>query len=170
MVRFISFLLLLSCQPISAQDSWKNVYSESAWAERDRWQKADELIRYLAIQRGSQVADVGCHEGYMTVKLASEVGPQGKVYAVDVEQSKLDRLETILAKRSLHQVDAIKGDYDNPKLPLNSLDGVIILDAYHEMDSHDEILQHVKVALKPGGRLILCEAVAESRRNSTREE
>lgn len=170
MVRFISFLLLLSCQPISAQDSWKNVYSESAWAERDRWQKADELIRYLAIQRGSQVADVGCHEGYMTVKLASEVGPQGKVYAVDVEQSKLDRLETILAKRSLHQVDAIKGDSDNPKLPLNSLDGVIILDAYHEMDSHDEILQHVKVALKPGGRLILCEAVAESRRNSTREE
>ncbi len=170
MVRSISFLLLLICQTISAQDSWKNVYSESAWTERDQWQKADELIRYLAIKPGSQVADVGCHEGYMTVKLASAVGAQGKVYAVDVEQQKLDRLETILVKRSLRQVTAIKGDYNNPKLPLNSLDGVIILDAYHEMDSHDEILQHVKAALKPGGRLILCEAVAESRRNSTREE
>lgn len=170
MVRSSSFLLLLICQTIYAQDSWKNVYSESAWTERDRWQKADELIRYLAIKPGSQVADVGCHEGYMTVKLASAVEAQGKVYAVDVEQQKLDRLETILAKRSLHQVTTIKGDYNNPKLPLNSLDGVIILDAYHEMDSHDEILQHVKAALKSGGRLILCEAVAESRRNSTREE
>lgn len=170
MVRVISFLLLLFCQTISAQDSWKNVYSESAWTERDRWQKADELIRYLSIKPGSRVADVGCHEGYMTVKLASAVGAQGKVYAVDVEQPKLDRLEAILAKRSLQQVTTIKGDYDNPKLPVNSLDGVIILDAYHEMDSHDEILQQVKAALKSGGRLILCEAVAESRRSSTREE
>lgn len=146
------------------------MYSERAWTDRDRWQKADELIQNLNLKSGSQVADIGCHEGYMTVKLANKVGQSGKVFAVDVEQSKLDKLQAILTKREITNVQPIKGDYDNPKLPLNSLDGVIILDTYHEMDDHDEILQHVKASLKAGGRLILCEAIADERRDLSRED
>lgn len=146
------------------------MYSERAWTDRDRWQKADELIQNLNLKSGSQVADIGCHEGYMTVKLANKVGQSGKVFAVDVEQSKLDKLQAILTKREIKNVQPIKGDYDNPKLPLNSLDGVIILDTYHEMDDHDEILQHVKASLKAGGRLILCEAIADERRDLSRED
>jgi len=160
------FLLLSICS--FGQDPWKNVYTETAWSDRDKWQKADELIRQLNLKPGNQVADVGCHEGYLTVKLSTPVGTNGKVYAVDVEQSKLDKLQTILDKRSIPNVELIKGNYDNPKLPLNALDGVIILDSYHEMDHHDEILQHINRSLKTGGRLILCEAIAEERRNFTR--
>jgi ubiquinone/menaquinone biosynthesis C-methylase UbiE len=159
---FISLILV-------AQDNWKDVYKESAWADRDRWQKADELIRYLNLKSESQVADVGCHEGYMTMKLA-DVVKKGKVFAVDVEQPKLNRLNAILTKRSIQNVTTIKGDYDNPKLPENSLEAVIILDTYHEMDDHDKILQHIKLALKLGGRLVLCEAIADSRRAANREE
>ncbi|MDZ7648340.1 MAG: class I SAM-dependent methyltransferase [Cytophagales bacterium] len=70
----------------------------------------------------------------------------------------------------MDQVQLIKGDYDNPKLPLNSLDAVIILDTYHEMDDHDQILQHIKSSLKSGGRLVLCEAIADERRNSARSD
>lgn len=163
------FLLLLIATVSNAQDAWKDVYKESAWADRDRWQKADELIRQLNLKPESHVADVGCHEGYMTLKLATVV-KTGKVFAVDVEQPKLDRLQAILTKRSVQNVTTIKGDYDNPKLPENSLDAVIILDTYHEMDDHDQILQHIKLALKPGGRLVLCEAIAESRKDATRQE
>lgn len=166
---FLFFSLVISCS-LQAQDQWKNVYSETAWTDRDRWQKADELIQNLNLKVGSQVADIGCHEGYMTVKLANKVGQSGKVFAVDVEQSKLDKLQAILTKRAITNVQPIKGDYDNPKLPLNSLDGVIILDTYHEMDDHDKILQHVKASLKPGGRLILCEAIADERRDLSRED
>lgn len=152
-----------------AQDTWKDVYKENAWADRDRWQKAEELISQLKLKPESKVADVGCHEGYMTIKLATVV-TAGQVFAVDVEQPKLDKLNTILTKRALQNVTTIKGDYDNPKLPVNTLDAVIILDTYHEMDDHDKILQHIKSALKPGGRLVLCEAIAESRRAVTRQE
>lgn len=159
------FLLLLIATIANAQDSWKDVYTESAWADRDRWQKADELIRQLNLKATSHVADVGCHQGYMTVKLAAKAE---KVYAVDVEQPKLDKLNAILIKRSIKNVTTIKGDYDDPKLEANTLDGVIILDTYHEMDDHDKILQHVLAALKPGGRLVLCEAIAESRRKESR--
>lgn len=159
------FLLLLIATIANAQDSWKDVYTESAWADRDRWQKADELIRQLNLKATSHVADVGCHQGYMTVKLAAKAE---KVYAVDVEQPKLDKLNAILIKRSIKNVTTIKGDYDDPKLEANTLDGVIILDTYHEMDDHDKILQHILAALKPGGRLVLCEAIAESRRKESR--
>lgn len=169
MLRFTALLIVFS-GALNAQDPWKNVYTENAWANRDTWQQADELIRQLNLRPGSKVADVGCHEGYMTIKLATVVGQAGKVYAVDVEQSKLDKLQAILTKRSILNVEPIKGEYDNPRLPVNSLDGVIILDTYHEMDDHDEILQHIKLALKPGGRLVLCEAIAEERRSLSRED
>ncbi|QLH32905.1 MAG: methyltransferase domain-containing protein [Cyclobacteriaceae bacterium] len=154
---------------LHAQDTWKDVYRESAWAGRDSWQKANELIQQLNLKTNSHVADVGCHEGYMTVKLAALV-KTGKVYAVDVEQPKLDKLKTNLSNRKLENVITIKGDYDNPKLPVNTLDAVIIVDTYHEMDEHDKILKHIKTALKPGGRLVLCEAIADARRESTRQE
>jgi ubiquinone/menaquinone biosynthesis C-methylase UbiE len=165
-----SLLIILTCWIPPFQDQWKNVYSEKAWADRDRWQKADELLRSGGIKQGAQVADIGANEGYLTVKLSAAVGYSGKVYAVDVNQSKLDILNQILEKRTIKNVTVIKGDYDNPQLPLNSLDAVFILDTYHEMDDHDKILEHVKLSLKIGGRLILCEPIAEERRSLTRSE
>jgi ubiquinone/menaquinone biosynthesis C-methylase UbiE len=170
MKRYIIIPFLIIVQSLSAQDPWKNVYTESAWAERDRWQRADEIIRYLKVRSGSKVADIGCHEGYMTMKLSLSVASTGKIFSVDVQQSKLDKLKDHLAKRKITNVTLIKGDYDNPKLPVNTLDAVIILDSYHEMDAHDKILHHIKEALKPGGRLVLCEPIAPERRKSTRED
>jgi precorrin-6B methylase 2 len=161
--------LVLSISLAHAQDMWKDVYSEKAWADRDRWQKAPELIRHLALSPGGRVADIGCHEGYMTIKLAEAVGKSGKVYAVDIEQSKLDRLDANLKQRNITNVIPIKGKEDDPLLPL-ALDAVIILDTYHEMDAHEQILQRIKESLKPGGRLVLCEAIANSRKTASREE
>jgi precorrin-6B methylase 2 len=167
-IILISFLFL----PVIsfAQDQWKNVYSRNAWAERDKWQRADEIIKELNLKASSKVADVGCHEGYITVKLSKLVGNAGKVFSVDVDQSKLDKLKSNLKELQIVNAEVVKGAYDNPKLTINSLDAVIILDTYHEMDDHDKILQHIKSSLKPSGRLVICEPIADERRKSTREE
>ncbi len=170
MRKYLAVILLLQSFSSIAQDPWKNVYTESAWTERDQWQKADELIRQLNIKPGSQVADVGCHEGYITIKLSAKAGNSGKVYAVDVTQARLDKLKDHLTRKNISNVELIKGDYDNPKLPVNVLDAVIILDTYHEMDDHDKMLLHIKASLKPGGRLVLCEPIAEERRKSSRND
>jgi ubiquinone/menaquinone biosynthesis C-methylase UbiE len=165
-VLFSFFTLFFTIASFSIQaqtDSYKNVYTESAWVDRDKWQKPDEIIRKLKIDRNSAVADVGCHEGYMTFKLANIAKT---VYAVDVEQWKLTKID----KHKPANVVTIKGDYDNPKLPENSLDAVIILDTYHEMDDHDKILQHILMSLKKGGRLVICEPIAESRRKLPRAD
>jgi len=169
---YMRLLLLLFVASISAfgQDPYKNIYSSHAWKERDQWQKANKLIELMQITAGSRAADIGCHEGYMSYKLSKAVGSAGKVYAVDVDQSKLDKLKSSTRENKVTNIEVVKGDYDDPKLPLNTLDAVIILDTYHEMDDHDEILRHVMASLKTGGRLVICEPIAESRRNLKRSE
>jgi precorrin-6B methylase 2 len=166
--------LMIFCSLLSfgliAQNQWKNVYTKSAWADRDKWQKADELIRQLNLKPGSSAADIGCHEGYMTFKLSFAVGDKGNVYAVDVAQDKLNKLKAYQEEKHIKNIFTVKGDYDDPKLPLNSLDAVIIVDTYHEMDDHDEILQHIMMALKQGGRLVLCEPIANERRKMERAD
>lgn len=155
---------------LAAQDPWKNIYSQHAWTQRDEWQKAGELIALLRISEGSRVADIGSHEGYMTFKLAIEVGKRGTVYAVDLDQGKLDKLRKRADEYQISQIRAIKGQHDNPHLPPNLLDAVLILDTFHEMDKPAEILQHVKTALKTGGRLLICEPIADARRELSRGE
>jgi ubiquinone/menaquinone biosynthesis C-methylase UbiE len=148
-------------------DSYKNVYTQSAWEDRDKWQKADEIIRKMEIDKNSVVADIGCHEGYMSFKLAAAAKI---VYAVDVDQWKLNVIKQYSEKTKVSNIITVKGDYDDPKLSGNSVDAVIILDTYHEMKDHDKILQHILASLKKGGRLVICEPIAESRRKLARAD
>ncbi|MGE0586987.1 MAG: class I SAM-dependent methyltransferase [Cyclobacteriaceae bacterium] len=169
-MKLLLFPLSLVIFTSQAQDAWKNIYTESAWRERDAWQRADAIMKHLDLRLGSKVADIGCHEGYMTMKLSKEVGDLGKVYAVDVEQNRLDKLKEHLQDRDIQNVITTKGDYDNPHLPANTLDGALIIDTYHEMDEHDAMLQHIKSSLRIGGLLVICEPIAKERRDLTREE
>jgi ubiquinone/menaquinone biosynthesis C-methylase UbiE len=168
-MRLIPVFLFLA-YTCPAQDAYKNIYSSHAWKERDKWQRADELIRLMDISSGSQVGDIGCHEGYMSFKLSKVVGSSGKVHAVDVDESVLRKIRKSVEESNVTTIEVIKGDYDDPKLPPGKLDAVIILDTYHEMDDHDRILQHVKSALKTGGKLVICEPIAEQRRKLPRED
>lgn len=170
MTRFILTIILTLTLFTSAtsQDQWKNVYTEPAWSSRDQWQRAGELIKKLNITPGSSVADIGCHEGYMTFKLAREVGPDGHVYAVDLDAARLDKLKTRRDQQKILNIIIINGDADNPKLPHDQLDAVLILDAYHEMRNHDKMLQHIRSSIRTGGRLVICEPIADQRRKSLR--
>ena len=165
--------LLLVCHsfiPVDAQDPWKDIYRESAWQQRDSWQRADDIIRKLNVEAGNNVADIGSHEGYFTMKLSNVVGKSGRVYAVDISKDKIEKLKKHLDDRGIQNVSVILGDENNPKLTANSLDAALIVDSYHEMDAHQEILQHIKNALKPNGRLLLCEPIADDRKELSRTE
>ena len=168
----VSFGIMILCLSGSAfcQDQWKNVYTETAWAERDEWQKPEEIIKKASIRPGSIIADVGCHEGYLSFKLSSAVRPSGKVYAVDLDQIRLDKLKLHAERAKVGNIFPVKGLNYDPRLPENTFDAVVILDSYHEMNYHDKILQHIKKALKPGGRLVICEPIAAARRPLTRED
>lgn len=161
------FLYTLICL-IGLSATTQGQFKVTQWKERDSWQNVPEILSALNIQRGSKVADIGCHEGYLSMHLAKMVGNQGKVYSVDIEQYKLNKLNKEAKKRGFKQVKTILGAYDDPKLPKGSLDAIVVMRTYHEIGSYMKYLKHLKEALKPGGRLVILESIRKSRVKWTR--
>jgi predicted methyltransferase len=128
------------------------------------------LIETLHLQAGDTAADVGCGDGFYTIPLARFLGPSGKLYAEDISDAELIKLKEHLAEQSLTNVEVIKGAEDDPKLPADQLDAVLIVNAYHEMTAHEAMLRHVRDALKPGGTFLLMEGIWNSREAQSRDE
>jgi ubiquinone/menaquinone biosynthesis C-methylase UbiE len=128
--------------------------------ERERWQQTAELFRAMGVAPGSVVADVGASTGFLSVRLSPLVGEQGRVYAEDISESRLDFLRKRLASARLNNVVVVQGSADDPRLPVEALDAVVILNAYHEMPKYDDMLRHIRGALKPSGRLVIAEPSA----------
>ncbi len=126
-------------------------------AERDQEEDPDRAIDVLKLQKGASVADVGAGSGYMTEKLSKKVGPTGRVYASDIQQGMIDLLNRRIARRKLANVTPILSTQDDPRLPVEALDLVLMVDVYHELSQPQLILRHIKASLKPGGRLVLVE-------------
>lgn len=114
----------------------------------------------LGIHAGSFVADVGCGRGYFTFKFAARVGAQGKVYAEDIREDRLDEVRGRATAEHLKQVETIHGAEDDPHLPPNTLDAALVMNAYHEFMDHQAMLAGILRALKPGGLLALIDGAA----------
>ena len=100
--------------------------------DRDKEERPELLMSALQIPRGATVADLGSGTGYFTWRLAQQVGPQGKVYAVDVQQSMLDLTKAAVAGHKLDNVEYVLATERQPRLPERSVDLVFIAYAYHE--------------------------------------
>lgn len=135
--------------------------SDSVDPERDAWQNVSGILELLEIGPGSVVADVGAGAGYLSLPLARTVGADGEVYAVEISRSKIRSLEKNLRARDVSNVVPVYGKKEDPKLPEDALDAVVILNSYHEMKKHLEMLQHLGDSLKPGGRIVIIDSISE---------
>jgi SAM-dependent methyltransferase len=129
--------------------------------EREAEEKPDLALKLIAVPKGAVVGDIGAGAGYLTWRLAALVGPAGKVYANDIQPEMLDLLKANMRQRKIANVETVLGTYDDPKLPPNSLDLVILVDVYHEFSEPQKMLRHIRESLKPEGRLVLLEYRAE---------
>jgi predicted methyltransferase len=128
------------------------------------------VIETLQLRAGDIAADVGCGDGFYTIPLARFLGPSGKVFAVDIDESALVKLKQHLAEDGLTNVETIRGADDDPKLPIDALDGALIVNAYHEMTAHEAMLRHVLAALKQDGVLVLMEGIWDAHETRPRDE
>jgi len=153
---FLALILAATLAPqrARAQDPWEA-------RNRDAWQRPDEVMNILGLKPGSVVADAGCGKGYFTFHLADRVGPQGKVYAVDIKKDLIADLQREAEAKSLSQIEPVVGAPDDPHLPLGTLDAILVVDAYHEMHDYDAMLETFYRALKPGGLLGIIDFEAE---------
>ncbi|WP_420322552.1 class I SAM-dependent methyltransferase [Flagellimonas sp.] len=143
-------------------------YGKEDWKERDEWMKTEALLQLADLSEGDRVADIGCHEGYLSMLLAKKV-KNGRVYAVDVREDRLKTLRENANDSNLKNIITILGDYDDPKLPERELDMVFVIDTYHEINSHAKMLRLIKNSLKPGGKIMLLEKLKERVRGKSRE-
>jgi ubiquinone/menaquinone biosynthesis C-methylase UbiE len=129
--------------------------------ERQSEEHPDDALNALNIQKGWAIADIGAGVGYFTWRLAERVGPGGAVYAEDIQREMLDQLEKNMHDRHIANVRPVLGTIDDPKLPASSMDLILLVDVYHEFSEPEKMLDHMRDALKPGGRLVLLEYRAE---------
>jgi predicted methyltransferase len=118
--------------------------------DRDEWQQPDRIMDALQIADGSRVADIGAGGGWFTVRLARRVGPNGRVFAQDVQREMVDSIRRRAADQGLANVETVLGSVEDPKLPAG-LDAVLIVDTYPAISEPVRMLRYVRDALAPHG-------------------
>jgi predicted methyltransferase len=119
--------------------------------DRDAWQRPDQIMDALGIGEGSVVADLGAGGGWFTVRLSRQVGPNGRVYAEDIQQPMIDAIARRVQREAIKNVQIILGTPVDSNLPLHAIDAVLIVDAYHELAEPRALLANAAEGLKSTG-------------------
>jgi ubiquinone/menaquinone biosynthesis C-methylase UbiE len=120
---------------------------------RDQWQQPDRVIESLAIKRGDNVADLGSGGGYFTFRLAKAVGPNGTVYAVDVDSDMIQLIQRQAKEKDVRNIDVILAKPDDPLLPAKNVDLIFTADTYHHINDRVNYFARAKKYLRPTGRI-----------------
>jgi len=121
--------------------------------DRDTWQKPDQIMDALGIADGSTVADIGVGSGWFTIRLARRVGPNGVVYAEDVQREMLEATRRRVVREGLRNVQTRLGTATDPNLPPKSIDAILVVDVYPEVADRVTFLRSLATALKANGRI-----------------
>jgi ubiquinone/menaquinone biosynthesis C-methylase UbiE len=126
-------------------------------AHREETQKPREIVDALALKEGQSAADVGTGVGFMLPYLSHVVGASGTVYGEDIQTDFLDKARLKVQVAKLANVKFILGTDRDPKLPADTLQGVLMLDVYHHFDYPETMLGHIRDSLLSDGKLVIVE-------------
>src|SRR5262249_50520260 len=108
--------------------------------DREEWQQPDRVMDELHIADGARVADVGAGGGWFTTGLARRVGPNGSVYAEDVQPQMIESIRQRARQEGLANITPILSRTDDPQLPAN-LDAILLVDAYGQLEHPIDLLR-----------------------------
>jgi ubiquinone/menaquinone biosynthesis C-methylase UbiE len=135
-------------------------YSGAPWLVRESRQREEDcrqLLEALAIKKGQRICDLGCGNGFYTLELARRVGPDGIIYAVDIQPQMLRMLAQRAAEEGLTNILPILSTAIDPRLPKGQVDLVLCVDVYHELSHPEPMLARIRESLAKEGRLVLAE-------------
>jgi ubiquinone/menaquinone biosynthesis C-methylase UbiE len=143
----VLFLLLGAC---GLAETWS-----AREKRRDQKLYPDRVMAAVGVQAGMVIGEVGAGNGYFTVKLASKVGPDGRVYANDIDENVLEALDERCEEEGLTNIVTMVGEEDDPLLPDGALDMVFMVYAFHDIDQQVSLLISLKQDLKPGASVVI---------------
>jgi ubiquinone/menaquinone biosynthesis C-methylase UbiE len=124
---------------------------------REAEEQPEQMLDALKIKPGQTVADIGAGAGYTSLRLSKRVGPDGKVLATDVQPQMLTMLVENAKAAGVKNIQPIRSTQTETRLPDGAVDLALMVDVYHEASDPEALLQGLKKALKPGGRLVFVE-------------
>ena len=139
-------------------------YLGAPWLTRESREREEDcrtLLAALKIKPGDTVCDLGCGNGFYSLKLAKLVGEHGRVIGVDIQREMLELLKARAAAEKITNIEPVLGTTVDPKLPEAAVDLVLLVDVYHEFDHPEQMLTAIRKSLKPTGRVALAEFRAE---------
>jgi SAM-dependent methyltransferase len=119
---------------------------------RDEKLQINRVMDILGVMPGKSVADIGAGSGWFSVRAAKRVG-DGTVYAVDINPEATRYLQDRAKKEQLHNIKPILSKPDDPLLPANSVDAVLMLKTYHEVAQPVTLLEKLRASLRPGAKI-----------------
>jgi SAM-dependent methyltransferase len=134
----------------SNAETWAKEFDDPA---RDAWQKPDEVLDALHLERSAIVADIGAGTGYFSARIARRV-PDGKVFAVDIEPDMVRYLGERKHRELLHALVPVQASAESANLP-EPVDVVVVVDTYHHIDNRIGYFARLKASLRPDGRLAI---------------
>jgi ubiquinone/menaquinone biosynthesis C-methylase UbiE len=159
-LRFGLLLILLHPYFLTEQDSqrptstpYSGDLSIFETPGRDDRLQIQRVMDLLGIKHGSTVADLGAGSGWFTVRAASRVGSTGTVYAEDINPEAIKYIDQRIQKERLGNVRTVLGTAEDPKLPPQSMDALLMLKVYHEIAHPQALLAKLKPALKSGAKV-----------------
>jgi ubiquinone/menaquinone biosynthesis C-methylase UbiE len=163
--RFACFLLFCAAafpqvaekanEGYKTKEGRESVARSLAEKGREERQKPRDIVDAMAIKPGNVVADVGTGVGFMLPYLRHVVGDSGQVIAEDISNDFLDKAKQKVQMQSLTNVKFVLGTDRDPNLPADTVDAVLVLDAYHHFDYPVEMLGHIRDSLLSDGRLVI---------------
>src|SRR5271170_7312492 len=124
---------------------------------REERQKPRDIVDAMDLKPGGSVADLGTGVGFMLPYLSHAVGDTGRVIGEDIQNDFLDKAKLKVQLSHLTNVRFVLGTDRDPKLPADSLEGVLVLDVYHHFDYPEAMLEHIRDSLLSDGKLVIVE-------------
>ena len=121
---------------------------------REVFDQRDRLVAACNIKLGMTVADIGAGTGLFTRLLSARVGPQGRVYAVDIARKFIDHIEQTCERDGIKNVTGVVCSQSSVKLPEDSIDIAFICDVYHHFEFPYKTMRSIYRALRPGGQVV----------------
>jgi len=122
-------------------------------AGRDGYQHPERVVRALGLAPGDRVAEIGAGDGYWLPWLSAAVGEEGCVYAVEVDDDKVEALRDRIAREPLDNVVVVRGELDDPMLPDGRIDLAMTCLTYHHIEARVAYFERLRSDLAPGGRV-----------------
>ncbi len=126
------------------------------WEEQfESFQPSEKIMDRIGVEPGMVVGEIGAGNGRFAVKVAERVGPEGLVYANDIDPEAVSFMAERCQNEGISNMVVILSGEVEPRFPTGEMDLVYLINTYDHLADPIELLKNTAPTLKPSGRLAI---------------